>query len=133
MIFDLEKDNDIKKLIEYLLKAKNKTVEINIYKNESTDKQRRSIWLYCGLVAQELNDAGLDIRLLLEEELEVSWSKEIIMNIYWKTIQKTLFDTDSIKDLKTNQVSEVYEELNRHLAKFSLHVPFPERNYGAER
>ena len=131
MIFDLNKD--VLKLVEFLLKAKDQSVEVKIYKNTRTNKQLRSIWLYCGLVAEELNEAGLDIRLALEEDLEVSWNKELIMNIYWRTIQETLFDTISTKDLKTHQVSEVYEELNRHISKFGISVPFPDRNYGANQ
>ena len=129
MIFDLAKDSDIKKLVEYLLRAKDKTVDVQVVVQKRTDKQLRSIWLYCGLVAQELNAAGLDIKLLIEQDLEVSWTKELIMDIYWRTIQKTLFDIESTKDLKTNQVSEVYEELNRHISKFGLSVQFPDRHY----
>ena len=133
MIFDLAQDNDIKKLVEYLLKAKDKTIDVKVVIQKRTDKQLRSIWLYCGLVAEALNEAGLDIKLLIKQDLEVSWTKELIMDIYWRTIQKTLFDTDSTKDLKTNQVSEVYEELNRHISKFGLSVPFPDRNYGVNQ
>jgi len=132
MIFDLEKDNDIKKLVEFLLKAKGKTVDVQVVIQKRTDKQLRSIWLYCGLVAEALNEAGFNIQLILQQDLEVSFTKELIMDLYWKTIQKTLFDTDSTKDLKTNQVSEVYEELNRHISKFGLSVPFPDRHYLSE-
>ncbi len=129
MIFDLEKDSDIQKLLEYLLKSKDKTVDVKVVIQKRTDRQLRSIWLYCGLVAQDLNAAGLDIQILLEEDLEVSWTKELIMDIYWRTIQKTLFNTESTKDLKTNQVSEIFKELNRHLGKFGISTQFPNWDY----
>lgn len=129
MIFNLSNDKSVLKLIEFLLKNKEKSIDIKIHKETRTNRQGRSIWLYCTLLAEALSEAGLDVRILLKEDLEVSWTKDLIMDIYWRTIQKTLFDTDSTRDLKTHQVSLVYEELNRHMSKFGITVQFPDKNY----
>ena len=133
MIISLSQDSGLKNLLDFVLRAKGKTIEITICDNKRTSRQFRSIWLYCSLLATDLNDAGLDIKLILKEDLEVNWNKNLIMDLYWKTIQKTLFGTDSTKDLKKSQVSEIYEELNRHMAKFGISTQFPDRNYGANQ
>ena len=129
MILSLAQDSGIKNLLDFVLRAKGKTIEITICDDKRTSRQLRSIWLYCSLLATDLNDAGLDIKLLLKEDLEVNWNKTLVMDLYFRTIQKALFNTDSTKDLKKSQVSEIYEEMNRHLSKFGIATQFPNYDY----
>ena len=133
MILSLAQDSGIKNLLDFVLRAKGKTIEITICDNKRTSRQLRSIWLYCSLVASDLNDAGLDVKLVLEEDLEVSWNKDVVMDVLWRTVQKTLFNTNSTKNLKRKQVGEIFEELNRYLSKFGISTQFPDKNYGANQ
>jgi ribosomal protein S13 len=44
-------------------------------------------------------------------------------------VQSAKFDNVSVNDLKTPQVSEIYDVVNRHLSnKFGVYVPFPSRD-----
>ena len=134
MIFRLKDWDAIKRARELFEKLviERKTIEIKVVSQKRTDRQLRSIWLLCDLVAKELNDAGMDIRLALKEDLEVSWTKTLVMDIYFRTIQKTLFGTESTGDLETDQPSKIYEELNRHLSKLGIHIPFPNFDHNIE-
>ena len=132
MIFDLNKDNGVKKLVEFLLNAKDQSVDIKIYKETRTSRQNRSVWLYCTLLAEELNNSGTYMVLFFYKKgAQVSWTKESVMEAIWRPIQIAMFEIKSTTKIKTHQVSEIYEEINRFIGeKFGLSVPFPDKNYG---
>ena len=132
MIFNLQKDSDIKKLIDFMLKYKDQSIDIKIYKDTRTNRQNRSIWLYCTLLAEALNDSGQYMVLFFYKEgAQVSWTKESVMEAIWRPVQIGMFEIKSTTKIKTNQVSEVYEEINRFIGeKFGIHVAFPDKNYG---
>ena len=92
-----------------------------------TRKQHNAIFAYCQDVADGLNDSGKDMRKVLKPEVEIPWTKESIYNIMWKGIQEVMFDTDSITKLETDQVSKIYETVNRHTAKHGVSVKFPSK------
>ncbi len=131
MILNLTKDTDIRKLIDFVLESKEQSIEVKIYKHERTNKQNRSIWLYCTLLAEELNNSGTYMVLFFYKEgAQVSWTKESVMEAIWRPIQIAMFDVKSTTKIKTHQVSEVYEEINRFIGeKFGIHVPFPDKFY----
>lgn len=131
MIFDLTNDKNVLKLIEFLLNAKNQSIEVKIYKDTRTDKQGRSIWLYCTLLAKAFNDAGIYMVLFFYKEgAQVSWTKESVMEALWRPVQIAMFNIRSTTKLKTNQVSQIYEDINRFTGeKFGVSLPFPNWDY----
>ena len=95
---------------------------------QRTLKQNSSIHVYCRELAKALNEAGLDMRKVLKPEVDIPWTEETAKENLWKPIQEALLNIDSTKDLTTEQVSKVYDTLNRHLAdKFGVSVPFPQK------
>lgn len=93
---------------------------------QRTNQQNKSIHLFCELLADALNDAGLDQRKVLKPSIDIPWTKDSVKEQLWKAIQKAQFETDSTTDLTTDQVSAVYDTLNRHLGeKFGVTVGFP--------
>jgi hypothetical protein len=81
---------------------------------------------YFDMLAQALNDAGLDMRATLKEGVDIPWDAYTIKRDIWKPIQVAKFDIESTGDLETPQVGKIYEILNRHLSdRFGVHVPFP--------
>jgi len=58
-------------------------------KKPKTKSQRDSFHLWCGLLAEELNDAGLDQRVVLaamKEGFEIPWQKLIVKENLWKPV-----------------------------------------------
>jgi len=99
-------------------------------RQQRTPAQSNAIHLYCELVAQALNEAGLTIEQVLQAfTMELEWSKESVKEILWRTAQKRLLGKASTKDLRKQQeIDKVYEAVNRFLAKLEVNsIPFPAR------
>ena len=97
-----------------------------------TTLQNKSIHKYCSLLAEQFNDAGLDMMAVLQEkESEVSWTMDSVKDVIWRSIQLAMYpDKASTTQLETHEVSKVYEQIARHMsAKFSINQPFPNRFY----
>lgn len=88
-----------------------------------TPQQNKAMHKYFEEVANELNEAGISQAAFMAD-LEVDYTKETIKNI-WRTIAKKKFGKDSTADFTTKELQEVFEDFNRHIAKFGIHIPFP--------
>lgn len=95
-----------------------------------SDQQRKAIEVYCNKVAKALNEAGYDIRLFFQDELEVPWSQPTVKELIWRRIQRALKDKESTTELNKIEVSEVFEVINNNLAEKGIHVPFPRDEAG---
>lgn len=95
------------------------------------DKQRtliqnRALHKFFELLADELNNAGLDMRKTLKPEIEIPWSKDTVKSYLWKPIQDAQLEKESTTELTTKEIDLIYNTLNRFLGeKLSVHVPFP--------
>ena len=90
-----------------------------------TDQQNRALHLYFKFLAKAFNDAGLDMRAVLKEEVEIPWNKDTVKEFLWRPVQKLQLQKKSTTELTTTDLDEVFETLNRYIAKFGIHVPFP--------
>lgn len=93
-----------------------------------TRSQQNALHLYCQQVADALNDAGLDIEQVLKNfTMELSWSKDSVKEILWRTAQQRLLGKHSTTELnKHEDITKVYEAMNRFLAKLGVEsIPFP--------
>ena len=91
-----------------------------------TLSQNAALHLYYRMLAEALNDAGLDARKTLKPEIEIPWTPEMIKDLLWRPIQEAMTGKHSTTELNTVDPSEIYQVLDRHLGeKFGLHVPFP--------
>lgn len=90
-----------------------------------TPRQRRSFELFCRQLADCLNDAGLDVQVVLKERVSVSWDHASVREFLWKPLQKAVLGKQSTKLLdKTGDIDQVYDTLNRFLGtKWGLEVP----------
>ena len=121
---DASLENFIKHLRE--LYADKKYIQVKWSTNKAiTNPQRNSVYLYCDLLAKELNGRGLDMVKTLSD-VDIPWSKESVKEHIWAKVQNAKFDNVSVNNLKTPEVSEIYDVINRHLSdKFGVYVPFP--------
>ena len=96
---------------------------------QRTDQQRKAIEVYCRELAQALNDAGLDQRAVLakmREGVEIPWGQESVKDTLWRRVQIALTGKESTAKLNTDEVSKVYDTLNRWLGQtLGVSVPFP--------
>lgn len=94
--------------------------------DKRTIQQNRSLHKFCELLAIALNDAGLDMKKTLKEEIEIPWTKESVKEHLWKPIQVVMVDKESTTEMDTVEPSIIYETLNRHLSqKFGISVDWP--------
>lgn len=114
--------------LEWLMTAQEGD-ELELAAGDRTSKQARAMWLYCSMLAKALNDAGLDQRTYpFRDGLSIPFSKESVMEIFWRPVQKAMLDKTSTKDLTTKEVNQVYEALDRAMSeRTGVHVEFPKR------
>lgn len=92
-----------------------------------TEKQSRSIHLWFEEVARELNDRGIDMRVLVKD-LQVTHTKESVKGI-WKAIGEAKYGKGSTTQLTSKEIDEIYDEMNRLLSEFDIHIAFPNSLY----
>jgi len=102
-------------------------VELSKVTSQRSEKQNKSIHLYFSHIAEELNNAGYTVQLVLKEKVDLEWDATKVKELLWRPAQKAITGKKSTIDLrKTGEIDYIYDHLNRHLAeKFHIHVPFP--------
>lgn len=92
-----------------------------------TDRQSRAMHLWCTEVARELNDRGIDMRVLVKN-LRVAHTKDSVKGI-WKAIGEAKYGKKSTTQLTSREIDEVYDEFNRLLSEFDINISFPDNSY----
>lgn len=100
----------------------------NLEDKRRTISQNRALHLYFEQLAEALNSSGLDMRLVLKEQILISWTKDNVKNYLWRPFQKALVKKHSTATLdKAKEIDIVYDNLHRHLvSKFGNLVEFPQ-------
>lgn len=100
------------------------------YKNTRSAAQNRAIHLYCQQFADKCNELGISMQELLKKTIEISPTKDSIKHGMWAVINKALFNKKSTKDHEKDEVTQVYEHMNRFSAEnFHFSIPFPSDDY----
>ena len=104
--------------------------EENKKERQRTKLQNRALHKFFALLAEELNDAGYDMKKTLKPEIDIPWSKDTIKEYLWRPIQEAQLRKCSTTQLNTKEIDKIYNTLNRHIGeRFGIHVPFPSINY----
>lgn len=96
-----------------------------------TDAQNRALHLYYDMIAEALNREGLDVRVVLqviaEKGVDMMWSKELVKELLWRTIQKKYLGKQSTTELDSiGEITQIYDMLNKWLGEqFFITEPFP--------
>ena len=92
-------------------------------------QQRKAIEVYCRELAQALNEKGLDQRAVvakMKEGVELPWSQATVKENLFRQIMQAILKKDSTTELEREEVSRVYDALNRWTAgTFGVSVLFP--------
>ena len=93
---------------------------------QRTLKQNNALHLMFEMLAEQLNEAGLDMRKTLKPSIDISWSKESVKDYLWRPVQEALVGKKSTTELTTKDIDKVFGTLNRHLGeKFGIELEFP--------
>ena len=91
-------------------------------------KQNAAIHKYCRDLAEECACNGVTMTMLVDTLLsgvEITPTEHMVKEVF-KAIQKVMFDTNSTTHLTTDQVSKVYETLNKMSSdNWGISIPFP--------
>ena len=124
---DREFDNFVKFAKEFYSK---KGYAVFAYRNNQhiTMNQHNSIFKYCDMLADALNDAGFDMEKIFDDSFSIPWTKTSVKELLWNTVQDAMFGTTSVKHLERENVTKVYDVINRKISqKTGIFVPFPNR------
>ncbi len=95
-----------------------------------TDRQNKALHLYFTLLAEEMNNAGYTVQLVLKEKIDLDWTPEMIKELLWRPAQIAIIGKKSTTELdKVENITTIYDHLNRHIGeKFGIFVGFPQEN-----
>lgn len=101
-------------------------LEVSV-KRKRTHAQNASLHLWCKLMADALNAAGIDILSFpWKEGIELPWTKEEVKDRLWRPVQKAMTGEEHTSKATTLDYQAVYEVLNRKIAsETGIHVPWP--------
>jgi hypothetical protein len=122
-IFELSSEKNLNDAIVYLKSKCCFVVEISEHENKRTNPQNNAIWLFCTWIATLFNDSGEMYTTPLD--IEISWDKVLIMDIYWRPLQKQLYNKKSTTKLTINEVSPIAEAIIMYMAKKGYDIEFP--------
>lgn len=121
---------------ELRMAGKDATITVEYGPRRRTNTQNNSLHLWLELLANALNDAGLEMRLILEaaelEELDVPWTQASAKEILWRPVQKAHTTESSSTRVSTSDPHVICQTLTRFLAdRFNFTAPpWPDR-YGS--
>lgn len=94
--------------------------------SQRTLRQNRALHKWFSMLAETLNDAGLDQKKVLKPSVAIPWDRNSIKNQLFRPIMKAQIGKVSTTDLTTKEINLIYETLIRHLGeKFGIDQDFP--------
>ena len=95
---------------------------------QRTAQQRKAIELYCKLVAEALDASGESVQTTFTEPVQIT--QQSIKDGMFKVVMRALYPKiASTRDLDTDQVTHVYENMNRITAeRYGISMDFPSRD-----
>lgn len=95
--------------------------------DKRTTQQNRALHKFFTLLAEELNNAGLDQRKVLKPGVAIPWSGESIKSQIWKPIQQALYEKKSTTELlKKEEIDKIYNVINKHLSESFPGIEIPD-------
>jgi hypothetical protein len=95
---------------------------------QRTNSQNRALHLWCELVAQTLNDAGMEMVVNVPDKTrkpwEVPWTKTSVKEQIWRPVQIAMTEKESTTEAERIEYNLVYEAISRRFAQsFGLVLP----------
>lgn len=91
-----------------------------------TSQQNKALHVYCPLLADDLNAAGLEVQQTLTKPLEIPWNAHLVKELIWRPVQRAMTGKESTTELTTDEIDKIYRVIDRHMAQtHGISVPFP--------
>ena len=96
---------------------------------QRTTQQNKSLHLLFSMIAQELTDAGYDMRKTLKPGIEIPSSAHTVKEYLFRPIMKAQLGKKSTTELNTKDIDLVFNTLARHLSeKLGIVIDFPSKD-----
>jgi hypothetical protein len=96
---------------------------------QRTAQQNKALHKGCELLANKLNDAGLDMKRTLKPWVDIPWTGDSVRVFMFNSIASIMFDGKTSHELSTTEIQEVWQVLNRHLPEqHSIEQEWPDRH-----
>ncbi len=92
---------------------------------QRTGQQNRSLHLYFTFVAGILVENNIDMKLLLQDGIDIPPTPTNVKEVLWRPIQVAQLGKKSTTQLTTKEIDQIFDTVNRHIAKHGVHIPFP--------
>jgi hypothetical protein len=95
---------------------------------QRTVSQNNAIHLFCKMLAESLNLAGLEMKVVLKPSYMLWWDTLSVKEHIWKPVQKAKFGKESTTELvKVGEIDAIHEQIMQMLGeKFGLeYIEFP--------
>jgi len=111
-----------------LAKLKDGVYEVDIKNMDMrTIKQNSAMHKYFALLAEAFNESGQSIPKVLKVDIE--WTPTAVKDLLWRPIQETVLKKKSTTKLNKDEITKVYDVLNRALGeRVGISVPFPTKD-----
>jgi hypothetical protein len=115
-----------RKLINSFLDSQDGLVEIKPVKDKRTNQQNRALHLYFKHLSEAFNEAGLDVKATLSEDIDHPWTPELVKEHIWRPVQKSYTQKESTTKLNRTQIDEILMIISKYIGeKFGISVAFP--------
>lgn len=112
-------------------------LEVEEKDNHRTVSQNNALHRGLSLLADTLNNAGLEMRRVIKEDVDIEWTTQSAKDYLFRPIMKSLYKIDSTRNLKKGegQIEKVWDTLMRHLGeKFGVeYIGFPHDPHKQEK
>jgi hypothetical protein len=93
---------------------------------QRSKQQNKALHVLFQLLANTLNENGLDMRATLKPEIDIPWSGPSVKEYLWRPVQEAQLTKHSTTELTTVEIDKVFDTINKHLGeRFQIHIPFP--------
>jgi hypothetical protein len=92
--------------------------EDTTHPKQRTGQQNKALHKFYEMLAQTLNEAGLEMKVLLKPNINIWWTKDSVKDYLWRPIQEAMYGTNSTTFLrKHEQIDKVHQVLMRELGE----------------
>lgn len=100
-----------------ILAGKKPVVKLEASESTRSVAQNSSLWLWCELCAKAFQDAGIDLRAAIRDEVDIPVTKNSFKEYIWVPLQKVMTGKRSTTEPTTTEYPEISETIIRHFAQ----------------
>lgn len=110
-ISKLKPENVQDKLVEFISGIKPRSIR--------TSLQNRALHKDCDLIAEKLNEAGIEKHAFFKQGYFIPWTMESVKNDIFKQVMKAMYNKESTTELDKNggEIEKIHEVIMRELAE----------------